>query len=218
MLTLLRQELLLATRSGFGAVLPAAFFLIVTAFVPFGIGPELGKLQMIAPGILWLGMVLSALLTLDKMFQPDFEDGTLERLLTSPVPAEGIVAAKILAHWLTTCLPLCAIAPIYGLLLGLPIDAGLAGAGSLLIGSPAISAAGSIGAATTLHANRGSLLLALLVLPICVPAVILGAEAAGLAGNGESAIQPLLLLAALSLASLALFPFASAHALRINLR
>ena len=218
MLIIVRRDLVLALRAGSGVALPAAFFLLVVAFVPFGVGPELERLQVIAPGILWLAVVLSCLLSLDGMFQADFEDGTLARLITSPIPIEGIVAAKILGHWLTSCLPLSLLAPLYGLLLGLPLEAGLASTVSLLIGSPAISAAGSVGAAITLRTNRGSLLLALLVLPICVPAFIFGSQAAQRVVTDQSALHPLLVLSALSLASLALFPIASAWALRINLR
>lgn len=212
------RDLRLAFRAGGGFGLSLAFFLIVVLFVPFGIGPETGLLGRIAPGFLWIAALLATLLSLDRLFQMDYEDGTLDLLATSPLPLEGIVLAKSLAHWLVTGLPLALVAPLLGVLLNLPPEAFAMLVLSLLLGTPALSLLGAFGAALTVGLKRGGLLLSLLVLPLYIPTLILGGEVVLRAADGRDASTPLLLLAGLSLFTAALIPFAAAAALRVNLR
>ncbi|WP_224815195.1 heme exporter protein CcmB [Hasllibacter sp. MH4015] len=218
MIGLLKRDLALAFRAGGGFGLSLAFFLIFAALVPFGIGPETGRLAEIAAGILWLGALLACLLSLDRIFQLDWEDGTLDLLATSPLPLEGVAALKAAAHWITTGLPLVVAAPALGLLLNLPAPAYPWLIASLLLGTPALSAIGTFGAALTVGVKRGGLLLSLLVLPLYVPTLILGALAATRGAQGLDAWAPLLLGAGITLACIALLPFAAAAALRVNLR
>lgn len=218
MIALVGRDLALAIRAGGGFGLGLAFFLIVVVLVPFGVGPDTAVLGRIAPGILWVAALLACLLTLDRMFALDREDGSLDLLATAPIPLEGIAASKALAHWLTTGLPLTLAAPLLGVLL----DLAPAGFGwlalSLAVGTPALSAIGAFGAALTVGMRRGGLLLSLLVLPLYVPTLIFGAEAAGRGAAGLQAATPLLLEAGISCFCLALMPFAAAAALRVNLR
>jgi len=215
---LLLRDLRLAVRVGGGFGLSLAFFLILAVLVPFGIGPDRERLALIAPGILWVGALLAALLSLDRLFQLDWEDGSLEALATAPLPMEGAVAMKAAAHWLTTGLPLVALSPVLGVLLN------LAPAGyvwlplSLLAGTPALSMIGAFGAALTVGVKRGGLLLSLLVLPLYVPTLIFGAEAARRGAEGLPALPVLLMVAAISLAACAALPFAAAAAIRVSLR
>lgn len=218
MKALLLRDLRLAVRAGGGFGLALAFFLIVCTLVPFGIGPEGGTLARVAPGILWIGALLSCLLSLDRIFALDHEDGSLDLLATAPLPLEGIVAVKALAHWLTTGLPLVVFAPVLGLLLHLPGPAYGWLVASLTLGTPALSVLGAFGAAVTVGLRRGGLLLSLLVLPLYVPTLIFGAEAVRRGAQGADGGTPLVFLAGISLASLALMPFAGAAALRVNLR
>ncbi len=218
MIALLKRDLQLALRSGGGFGLSLAFFLIVVMFVPFGVGPETGILSKISPGILWIGALLACLLSLDRIFQLDFEDGSLDLLTTSPLPLEGIVAMKALAHWLTTGLPLTLAAPFLGFLLNLPGEAYIWLFSSLLVGTPALSFLGTFGAAITVGLKRGGLLLSLLVLPLYIPTLIFGAKSVGLVIDGLSNSTAFVLLAAISLFSFALIPFAAARALKVNLR
>ena len=218
MIRLLVRDLKLAVRAGGGFGLGLAFFLIVTVLVPFGVGPEPGLLARIAPGILWLGALLACLLSLDRIFQLDFEDGSLDLLATAPIPMEGVVAVKALAHWLTTGLPLTLAAPVLGVLMSLPVP----GYGwlvlSLALGTPALSMIGAFGAALTVGLKRGGLLLSLLVLPLYVPTLIFGTEAARRGAEGLSTGTPLMLMAGITLGAIALLPFAAAAAIRFNLR
>jgi heme exporter protein B len=213
---LLIRDMRLAFRAGGGASLAAAFFALVSALVPFGVGADLNLLGQIAGGVLWVSAALAALLSLDRLFQADYEDGSLDVLMLSPLQLEGAATAKILAHWLTTGLPLVVLSPVLGLLLNLPSPGYLALIGSLLIGTPALSGVGAIGAALTLSIRRGGLILALIVLPLITPALIFGAGAVmdALQGTGRGAF---LFLAAFSVAAVALSPFASAAAVRLNL-
>ncbi len=215
---LLMRELRLATRAGGGFGLALAFFLIVCTLVPFGVGPQGGTLSLIAGGILWVGALLSCLLSLDRIFALDYEDGSLDLLATSPLPLEGVVGIKALAHWITTGLPLAFAAPVFGLLLHLPAQAYGALIVSLLVGTPALSMLGAFGAAITVGLRRGGLLLSLLVLPLYIPPLIFGAEAVRRAAAGGQIATPLAFLGAITLAVLALVPFAAAGALRVNLR
>ena len=218
MIALLIRDMRLAVRAGGGFGLGLAFFLIVVVLVPFGVGPETGLLARIAPGILWLGALLATLLSLDRVFALDWEDGSLDLIATSPLPMEGVVSVKALAHWLTTGLPLVIASPLFGLLLSLP----QAGYGpvilSLLIGTPALSVIGTFGAALTVGLKRGGLLLSLLVLPLYVPTLIFGAEVARRGAEGMEIATPLMMLAGISFGVVALLPFASAAVLRVNLR
>lgn len=215
---LLGRELRLALRSGGGAGLGLAFFLMVGLLVPLGVGPEPGRLAPVAPGTLWIGALLASLLSLDRLFQADFEDGSLDILALSALPLEALVALKALAHWLTTGLPLTLVAPLLALTLQLPAPAYPWLLASLAIGTPALSFLGAIGAALTVGVRRGGLLLSLLVLPLYIPTLIFGARAVIAAADGGDPWSPLLLLCGLSLAILALAPLAAAAALRIALR
>ena len=218
MLALLLRDLRLATRAGGGFGLSLAFFLIVTVLVPFGVGPEGGTLAKIAPGILWVGALLACLLSLDRIFALDREDGSLDLLATAPIPMEGAVAVKALAHWLTTGLPLTLAAPVLGVLLNLPLPAFQPLLLSLLIGTPALSMIGTFGAALTVGLKRGGLLLSLLVLPLYIPTLIYGAEAARRGGEGLATGTPLLMMAGITAGTIAILPFAAAAAIRVNLR
>jgi heme exporter protein B len=217
-IALLIRDLRLAVRAGGGFGLGLSFFLIVVVLVPFGVGPETGLLARIAPGILWLGALLACLLSLDRIFALDWEDGSLDLLATSPLPMEGIVSVKALAHWLTTGLPLVIASPLFGLLLSLPAEGYVPIILALLIGTPALSVIGTFGAALTVGLKRGGLLLSLLVLPLYVPTLIFGAEMARRGAEGLATKTPMLLLAGISFGVIALLPFASAAVLRVNLR
>lgn len=218
MKALLVRDLKLAMRAGGGFGLGLAFFLIVTVLVPFGVGPQSALLAKIAPGILWLGALLACLLSLDRIFALDWEDGTLDLLACAPVPMEGAVSIKALAHWLTTGLPLILASPVFALLLNLPREGYGALVLSLALGTPALSVIGTFGAALTVGIKRGGLLLSLLVLPLYVPTLIYGAEAARRGAEGLDVSTPLLMLAGITFATIALLPFASAAVLRINIR
>lgn len=218
MIALLIRDLRLAARAGGGLGLGLGFFLIVVVLVPFGVGPEAAVLTRIAPGILWVAALLAALLSLDRIFALDLEDGALPLLATSPLPLEGVALIKALAHWITTGLPLTLAAPVLGFLLHLDPAAYGFLVVSLLLGTPALSMIGAFGAALTVGIRRGGLLLSLIVLPLYVPTLIFGAEAVRRGGEGLSVAGPLMALAAITLGSIALLPFATALVLRINLR
>ncbi len=218
MWALLIRDLTLAVRAGGGFGLSLAFFLIVVVLVPFGVGPQSDVLARIAPGILWVGALLACLLSLDRVFHLDFEDGSLDLLATSPLPLEGVVVIKALAHWLTTGLPLALIAPALAVLLNLPGPGYLWLFISLALGTPALSIIGAFGAGLTVGLKRGGLLLSLLVLPLYVPTLIFGAEIVRRAVDAQAIGTPLAMLAGLTLAAWACLPFATAAAIRINLR
>ncbi|NVO55677.1 heme exporter protein CcmB [Rhodobacteraceae bacterium B1Z28] len=218
MIALLLRDLKLAFRAGGGFGLGLAFFLIVTVMVPFAVGPQSSLLSTIAPGVLWLGALLACLLSLDRLLALDWEDGSLDLLATAPLPLEAAVSIKALAHWLTTGLPLVLAAPFLGVLLNLPVPGFFWLVMSLLIGTPAMSVIGTFGAALTVGLKRGGLLLSLLVLPLYVPTLIFGAEVARRGATGMETQTPLLMLAGITAATIALLPFASAAVLRINLR
>lgn len=214
--SLLMRDLKLAARSGGSAALALAFFALMATLVPLGIGADLRLLARVAAGVLWVGAVLAALLSLDRLYQSDFDDGGLDLIALSPLSLEAVALAKFLAHWLSTGLPLTLLSPLLALFFGLP------GAGtamlvlSLLIGTPAVSAVGAIGASLTLSLKRGGLILPLLILPLLVPVVIFGAGAVSAALDGL-ANGALGLLAAFSLAAVLLSPFVTAACVRLNL-
>lgn len=212
------RDLTLALRAGGGFGLGLAFFLIVVVLVPFSVGPAPDLLARIAPGVLWLGALLACLLSLDRLLAVDFEDGALDLLATSPLPLEGVVAVKAAAHWVTTGLPLVLAAPVLGVLLNLAPKGYSVLVISLALGTPALSMIGAFGAALTVGIKRGGLLMSLLVLPLYVPTLIFGAEAARRAAEGLNATTPLLFVAGITAGVLALMPFAAGAVLRVNLR
>lgn len=218
MKALLQRDLALAVRAGGGFGLGLAFFLIVTVLVPFAVGPQSELMSRIAPGVLWLGALLACLLSLDRLLALDWEDGTLDLLATSPLPLEAALSVKALAHWISTGLPLVLAAPFLGILLNLPASGFFWLVVSLAIGTPALSVIGTFGAALTVGVKRGGLLMSLLVLPLYVPTLIFGAEVARRGAEGMNTQTPLLMLAGITLGVIAVMPFASAAALRVNLR
>lgn len=218
MIPLIGRDLRLAVRAGGGFGLALAFFLIVVTLTPFALGPETSRLAPIAPGILWLGALLACLLSLDRILALDFEDGSLDLLATAPLPLEAASLAKAVAHWLTTGLPLTLVAPGLGVLLNLPAPGYFWLTVSLAVGTPALSAIGTFGAALTVGLKRGGLLLSLIVLPLYVPTLIFGAEVARRGAEGLAIGPSLAFLGAITLGSIALLPFAAAAAIRINLR
>ncbi len=214
---LLIRDLRLAARSGGSAALALGFFALVATLVPLGIGADLKLLARVAGGVLWVAAVLAALLSLDRLFQGDFEDGSLDVIALSPLPLESVSLAKILAHWLSTGLPLTALSPLLALLFNLSGPATLVLFISLLIGTPAVSAVGAIGASLTLSLRRGGLILPLIVLPLLTPVVIFGAGSVAAVMDGMGPSGGLGLLAAFSAAACLLSPFAAAGAVRSNL-
>jgi heme exporter protein B len=215
---LLVRDMRLAVRVGGGALIGVLFFLIVVTLTPFAIGPDLALLARIGPAILWIGALLASLLALDRLIAMDHEDGSLDLMLTARVPLELAVAAKALAHWLTTGLPLVVASPLLGLLLNLEPKATGAVALTLLAGTPALTFIGLIGAALTVTLRRGGLLLAVLVLPLTVPVLIFGVAASNAAVVGPVPFgTPFAILVALTLMSLVVGPFAAAAALRHGL-
>lgn len=218
MIALFWRDMRLAMRAGGGFGLGLSFFLILTVLVPFGVGPQSEILSAIAPGILWVGALLACLLSLDRIFALDFEDGSLDLLATAPIPLEGVVAMKAAAHWVTTGLPLVIAAPVLGVLLHLEGGAVRWLILGLIIGTPALSMIGAFGAGLTVGLKRGGLLMSLLVLPLYVPTLIFGAEVVKRGALGMEVQGVILILTAITLAVWALLPFAAAAALRINLR
>lgn len=215
---LLKRDLTLAVREGSALGTALGFYLVVVAMMPLGLGPDLKLLSRIAPGVLWIALLLAALLSLPRMFEADHEDGSLEVMATAPLPLELAVAAKALAHWISTGIPLALMAPVLGLMLNLEITLTPALVATMLAGTPAISFLGSVGAALTLKARRGGLLLALLVLPLYIPTLIFGISAIGFASLGQDGFSAsLLILLAISFASVAAAPLASAAALRLQM-
>lgn len=216
---LLRRDVVLAWREGGTIGTALGFYLVVVAIMPLGLGPDLNLLSRIAPGVLWVALLLASLLSADRIFHNDYEDGALDVLATGPLPLELVAALKSLAHWITTGIPLALLAPILGLLLNLPIGSFPLLVASMLAGTPAVSFVAGIGASLTLGLRRSGLLLALLVLPLYVPVLIFGVATVSAASAGPaSPWPPFLILCALSLASIVLAPIAAAAALRTALR
>jgi heme exporter protein B len=213
---LLFRDIRLAVRAGGGAALALAFFACVVTLVPLGVGADLRLLARIAGGILWVAAVLAALLSLDRLFQADYEDGSLDLIVLSPLTLEVTALAKTAAHWLATGLPLTVLSALLAVLFDLSLRATGALVLSLLIGTPAVSAVGAVGAALTLSIRRGGLILPLIVLPLLAPAVIFGSGVV-LAVQDGLANGALYFLAAFSLVSVVLSPFAAAASVRLNL-
>ncbi|HEX4237428.1 MAG TPA: heme exporter protein CcmB [Xanthobacteraceae bacterium] len=215
---LLVRDMRIAVRVGGGALIGVLFFVVVVTLTPFALGPDLALLKRIGPAILWLAALLASLLALDRLFASDHEDGSLDLILTGRAPLELVIAAKGLAQWLTTAVPLIVAAPLIGLLLDIepPAQAGLVL--TLLVGTPALTFIGIIGAAIAVTLRRGGLLLAIIVLPLTVPVLIFGVAAANAAVAGPVPFgTPFTVLCALTLASLVIGPFAAAAALRLDI-
>jgi len=212
--TIVRRELRLALRQGSDASIALMFYVVVVALFPLGVGPEPGVLERISGGVVWIGALLAAMLSLDRLFQSDYEDGALELMVLAPMPLGFLVLAKCLAHWLITGLPIMLISPLLGLLLHMQADAYWSLLAGMALGTPVLSLVGAVGAALVLGARRGGVLVSLLVLPLTVPILIFGVAAVEAAAIGQSPQPHLTLLGALLLAALPLCPWATAAALR----
>jgi heme exporter protein B len=211
---LLLRDLRLALRQGVDAVMAVAFFVIAVALFPLGVGPEPNILARIAAGVIWVAALLAAMLSLDRLFQQDYEDGSLELLALAPAPLELIVLAKVTAHWLTTGLPLLLAAPVLAVLMNMAADGFTVLLIAMLLGTPSLSLIGAIGGALVLGARRGGVLIALLVLPLYIPILIFAVSAVDAVLTGQSPRPHLLLLGAILVAALPLAPWSAAAALR----
>ena len=215
--SLVRQDLRLALRGGSGSLVAVIFFVIAVSLFPLGFGPESMLLERVAPVVLWVCALLATMLSLGRMFDEDYEDGSLEVIALGPLPLEAVVLAKVLAHWLTTGLPLMCAAPVLALMLNLSGEGFAVLMIALALGTPILSLVGSIGAALTVGLRRGGVLISLLVLPLYVPVLLFGVGAVegAIIGLGERA--HLLILAGGLVIALALTPWARAAALRMAL-
>jgi heme exporter protein B len=217
-LTLVARDLRLAVRQGGALGTALGFYMLVVTLLPLGLGADLNLLSRIAAGVLWIALLLSALLSLPRVFASDYEDGSLDILATGSLPLELVAAAKALAHWISTSIPLALLAPVLGILLNLEIEAYPILVATMLVGTPAVSFIGAVGAALTLRAHRGGLLIALLVLPFYVPTLIFGIASIGTLLGPAGVTSPFLILTAISLAAVVLCPFAAAAALRMQMQ
>lgn len=211
---IIRRDLRLALRQGSDSLMVVTFFVLTVVLFPFGIGPESGVLERVSAGVLWVTALLASMLSLDRLFQTDYEDGSLELLVLTPAPLEVVVAGKLVAHWLTTGLPLLVAAPILAVLLHMNADGFVTLILTMLVGTPILSLIGGIGAALVLGARRGGVLLSLLILPLYVPVLIFGVGAIDAAVQGRSAAPHLMILGGLLVLALPLAPWATASALR----
>jgi heme exporter protein B len=211
------RDLLLALRRRSDVATALLFFVIVVSLFPLGVGAEPNLLRSIAPGVIWVAALLASMLSLGRLFAADHADGTLEQMLLGAAPLGAIVVAKVLAHWLLSGLPLVLIAPILALQYDLPAPLFGVLALSLLLGTPVLSLVGAIGAALTLGVRGGGVLLSLLVLPLYVPVLVMGAGSVDMAAAGQAAAPHLMLLCAMLLGAAALAPWAISAALRISL-
>jgi len=208
------RDLRLALRQGTDSIMVVAFFVLTVVLFPFGIGPESNVLERVAPGVLWVVALLASMLSLDRLFQADYEDGSLELLSLTPAPLSVLVIAKVTAHWLTTGLPLMAAAPLLAVLLNMNADGFSTLMLAMLLGTPSLSLIGAIGAGLVLGARRGGVLVSLLILPLYVPVLIFGVGAVDAAVHGFSPKAQLLVLGAILLAALPMAPWATSAALR----
>ena len=211
----MQRDLLMAWRRSSDIFSVVMFFVLAVVLFPLGVGPELDTLRKIARGIIWVAALLAAMLSLDQLFQADADDGSLDLLLLAPIPLETIVIAKCCAHWMVTGLPLILVAPILGILLNLPLSGFAVMIITLVISTPTISLLGSVGAALTIGARRGGVLVALLILPLLTPILIMSANAVDLALVGLNYTPLIALLGALFLICLVVCPFVAAVALRL---
>jgi heme exporter protein B len=210
------RDLRLAVRHWDQVLQPLIFFAIITTLFPLAISPALDELRRIAPGVVWVAAMLASLLALESLFRPDVEDGTMEQWVLSGQPLSLLLLAKVVTHWLLTGLPLVLMSPFVGTALGMPQPAWPVLMATLALGTGSLSMLGGVGAALTVSVRRGSVLLALLVLPLEMPVLIFGARAVDLAMHGEAVAGPLNLLAALLLFFVSLGPFAMAAAMRVS--
>ena len=209
------REWRIARRIGGGASIGAVFFLILVTIMPFALGPDLNLLAKLGPAILWIAALLATLLGLDRLFQADADDGSLDVLVNASLPLELVVLIKCAAHWALSALPLVIVSPLFGLMLAMGGKPIALVAVSLVAGTPALTMIGAIGAALTVSLRRGGLLMAVLVLPLAIPVLIFGVSAASAASGGYAPFaMPFLMLCAISLGAIALAPFAAAAALR----
>ena len=215
---LIRRDIQVAVRVGGGALVGVLFFLSVVVLMPFAVGSDIALLKRIGPAVLWLGALLASLLTIDRLFAADHEDGSLDLIVMSRTPLELTCLAKAAAHWIATSLPLVAAAPVLGLMLNLDGAATLGVMLTLLAGTPALTFTGMIGAALAVTLRRGGLLLPVLVLPLSIPTLIFGVIATNAAAADQSSFgAPFSILCALSLFGLVVGPFAAAASLRQGL-
>lgn len=212
--TVFMREVRLAIRQGSDTVMAVVFFVLACILFPFGVGPEPETLARIAPGIIWVAALLATLMSLERLFDADYDDGALELLMLGPLPLTGIVIAKICAHWLVTAVPLIAAAPILALVFGLSGDALAVLIAALALGTPSLSLIGAVGAALVLGARRGGVLLTLLILPLYIPVLIFGVAAVDAAQYGFPIRPLLLMLMAFFLAAAVLAPITAAASLR----
>lgn len=213
-LLVLIRDLSLALRQSSDVAAIVMFFVLTVVIFPFGVGPEPSVLERIAPGILWVTALLAAMLSLERQFLADYEDGSLELLVLTPVPLELVALAKAAAHWLTTGVPLVLAAPILGVVLRLPPEATGTLIATLALGTPTLSLIGGIGAALTLGSRRGGVLISLLVIPLFIPVLIFGAAAVDAVIAGFSVTSHLMVLGGMLLGALVLAPWATAAAVR----
>lgn len=214
---LVSHDLKLALRQGSAAMLAVSFFIIMVTLFPLGVGPEAKLLARIGPGVLWAAALLSAVLSLDRLFQADYEDGSLDLVALAPMPLEISVLGKTLSHWLTAGLPLVVISPVLSLLLEMPMRGIPILLVAMLLGTAVMSLIGAIGAALTVGVRRGGVLLSLLVLPLYIPVLIFGVAAVSAAEAGTTALSYLLVLLAFFVAALGFSPLAAAAGLRAAL-
>jgi len=214
---IVQRDVRLALRQGSASTMVVMFFVLTVTLFPLGVGPEANILQRMSSGVLWVAALLASMLSLDRLFQADFEDGSLDFLTLGSLPLEVTVLAKCTAHWLTTGLPLIIVAPLLGVLLHLEPAGYLTLMIAMALGTPALSLIGAIGAALTVGVRRGGVLLSLLVLPLYIPILIFGVGAIDAAIGGLTERPHLLVMAAMLLGSIALCPWAAAAALRLNL-
>ena len=212
---LLLRDIRLALRLGGGGWIGVLFFLIIITLIPFAVGPDLALLRRLGPAFLWIGALLASLLTLDRLFAADHDDGSLDIILMAPAPLEIVIVIKALAHFLVNGLPLVVAAPVLGLLLNIEPPGMAAVSLTLMVGTPALTLIGLVGAALAVTLRRGGILVAVLILPLTIPVLIFGVTASNAAMSGPVPFgTPFTILCALSLASLAIGPFAAAAALR----
>jgi len=216
-LAIIARDLRLSLRRGSTTIMVMGFFVMVVIMFPFAIGPEQNILQRMSVGVIWVAALLSCLLSLDSIFQSDYEDGSLDQFILSPVPLELVVLAKCIAHWITTSLPLIIITPILGILMNLPEQGYFPLILTMVLGTPALSFIGGIGASLTVTLRRGGVLLSLLILPLYIPVLIFGVLAVKATIDGYPATEHLMLLISFSLFSAAITPWAAAAAIRSGL-
>ena len=213
-MAIIRRDLSLVMRQGSDAFVVLIFFIVTVTLFPLGVSPDPLILQNLASGIVWVGALLAAMLSLDRLFQTDYDDGSLELLVLSPYPLEIVVLCKCFVHWLTTGLPIMVISPVLALMLNIKTGAFLYLITSMALGTPVISLLGAVGAALVLGSRRSGVLIALLIIPLTIPILLFGVGAIQAATEGYSASSPLMFLGALLLFSITLCPWVIASSLR----